>query len=237
MKRYIALLITIAVVILFNLWITGCSQGTTPDLASPERPGAVIEIPYALIQAENPGKEFKPMAMFPGVKIKLKEKIRVSVEDLPKNRDISYDELSSFAIQQPMKSVCSGSKSCEFVCGRTRYIITGVPDNCRCFGYEVCHNCIFEKWVHTEKDGDAKCELLSAMFIYYADDPKYPDELQYDEQGHPTCTKHQKWDWGTDDDRNGLNEPPPPEPYDPQQLLFPFMIDEFIKEEENVGSC
>lgn len=91
------------------------------------------------------------------------------------------------------------------------------------FMHKYCSQCIHEKWVHTQRESDKKCDILSRTFYLDINDPDYPEEWQYKESGEPTCTKYSHWDWGND--RDGWNEPPPPEPYDPNQLLFPFMLD------------
>jgi hypothetical protein len=37
-------------------------------------------------------------------------------------------------------------------------------------------------------DGELGCKILSATFVYDADDPNYPKEWVYDRDGTPTCT-------------------------------------------------
>lgn len=90
-----------------------------------------------------------------------------------------------------------------------------------------CENCIHEKWSHTQKKGDLQCEILSATMLYDLKDPEYPKEW-IEEEGIPRCTAWVKWDWGNDED--GWNEPPTPEPEDPTQLCFPFIL-EFMQYE------
>lgn len=106
-----------------------------------------------------------------------------------------------------------------------------------------CYQCIHERWIHRQDEDreEDKCDILSRAFLYNVDDPEYPEEWTYDENGKPTCTNWQKWDWGND--RDGFNEPPEPPPYDPNQLvLFTFdeRVDELVKEkiqqEEYSGS-
>lgn len=86
-----------------------------------------------------------------------------------------------------------------------------------------CDRCIHEKFTHTGNDKDKMCDILNATMAFGINDKEYPSEWQFDSDGWPTCTKWQKWDWGRDDDGN-FNDPPPPEPYDPHQLMMPFDI-------------
>jgi len=89
---------------------------------------------------------------------------------------------------------------------------------------KFCENCLYEKWTHTMNDKDAKCDILSNSMLYDLNDPKYPAEWTYDAQGHATCTKYKHWDWGSDDDPDGINEPPPAPINDPDQIIMPFMV-------------
>ena len=94
------------------------------------------------------------------------------------------------------------------------------------FDEKFCLNCIHEKFMHTQKHGDMQCNIFNRAFLFDIDDKEYPEEWQYDENDNPTCTAWVKWNWGRDDDENGLNEPPPKTPDDPNQLCFPFIFDE-----------
>lgn len=96
-----------------------------------------------------------------------------------------------------------------------------------CFMENFCEQCIHEKWSHTQDDNDKKCEILSRTMIFDIDEPEYPSEWTYDENG-PTCTKFQKWDWGNDGDPDDPDNPKatPPTP-DPKQIdMFPLYPDE-----------
>jgi len=88
-----------------------------------------------------------------------------------------------------------------------------------------CCRCIHEKFMHTQNHADYQCKILNEALT-----EDWVKEWTYDEQGKPTCTEFKKWDWGNDDDDNGLNEPPAIIPDDPNQLTMPFMISEI---EEN----
>lgn len=90
-----------------------------------------------------------------------------------------------------------------------------------------CSNCIHEKWMHTQDDDDAKCEVLTATFV----DDDF-SKWFYDDKGSPYCTCFKKWDWGFDDDNDGgFNEPPEIIPDDPNQLVLPFIIEGCLKQE------
>ena len=95
---------------------------------------------------------------------------------------------------------------------------------------EFCEQCIHEKWMHTQCEGDKKCDILSRSLIYDLDDPEYPEEWIY-KDGKPICTEHQHWDWWGGPWGNDFQEPPPEPINDPNQLMFPFMIDEIIETE------
>ena len=101
------------------------------------------------------------------------------------------------------------------------------------FTEAFCERCIHEKWTHTQNDNDAKCEILSATMLYDFDDEKYPNEWQYGDDGYPICTEWKHWDWGG---RNGddINDPPPPPIDDPRQLVMLFLLDEIVKEKEEL---
>lgn len=96
---------------------------------------------------------------------------------------------------------------------------------------EYCEQCIHERFMHTQDHSDKKCDILNRSMLCDLNDDDYPEEWIY-QDGKPICTAHQHWDWGGDDPWNpGLNEPPPEPVNDPNQLMFPFMIDEIIETE------
>ena len=99
-----------------------------------------------------------------------------------------------------------------------------------CFHERFCYQCIHERWVHRQKEDrdEDKCVVLTATLGLGTDDPGYPKEWTYGEDGKPTCTKFVKFDWGTDDDPNEPDSPRPVEPDDPAQLLMPFDITDFF---------
>lgn len=95
-----------------------------------------------------------------------------------------------------------------------------------------CMRCIHEKFSHTLDHADKKCDILSKSMLHELGDVEYPKEWIYNEEGWPVCTAWKHWDWGGDDWDNGnINEPPPEPVNDPNQLMFPFMIDEIIETE------
>lgn len=57
-------------------------------------------------------------------------------------------------------------------------------------------------------------------------DKDYPKEWIYNRENKPICTSFVKWDWGNDGDPNDPDNPKAPIPENPNQLVFPFMIDE-----------
>jgi len=93
---------------------------------------------------------------------------------------------------------------------------------------DFCENCIHEKFMHTQDHNDKQCDILDRSFLHEVDEPEYPSEWTYDEDGSPTCTAHVKWDWGDDgdpDDPDNPKAPKPPPP--PNQLnLFPLSPNE-----------
>jgi hypothetical protein len=94
------------------------------------------------------------------------------------------------------------------------------------FTCTYCDNCIHEKFTHTQRHGDKQCDILNKTLL--TDD--YVDEWVYNGQGVPICTAWVKWDWGNGDDEGGLNEPPEPLPYDPNQLVLPFAFEVLEKQ-------
>lgn len=100
------------------------------------------------------------------------------------------------------------------------------------FEDKFCSHCIHEKYCHSGIEGDKSCEIMLNAFMYDQRDKEYPKEWVYDGDGKPTCTAHKHWDWGNGDDDGDFNEPPPPEPYDPKQLVMPFII-EHIQQHQN----
>lgn len=89
------------------------------------------------------------------------------------------------------------------------------------FTSEFCDCCIRQ---HPDPDNKRQCNdiLLEALI------GNQPPEWKYDAMGSPTCTAFVNWDWGNNDDDRGWNEPPPPEPIDPNQLLMPFGFEELF---------
>ncbi len=85
-----------------------------------------------------------------------------------------------------------------------------------------CDNCIHQ---HPDPNNPKQCIILCRTMCYNINDKEYPEEWIYDENDKPTCTAWKKWDWGRDDDGNWI-EPPPPPVDDPNQLCFPFLLDE-----------
>lgn len=106
------------------------------------------------------------------------------------------------------------------------------------FTDKFCEHCLHEKFHHTLNHNDKKCDIFSRSIIYWyePENPKYPSEWIYNNEGWPVCTNWQKWDWNQDDDDNWNDPPGPPEPpsNDPNQLLMPFSIWELLGVDQDV---
>lgn len=78
-----------------------------------------------------------------------------------------------------------------------------------------CMNCIH---CDPDPDGPKQCKILCASLCYSVDEPGYPKEWIYGDNGEPTCTKWEKWDW----EKMGNPDKPKKEnyvmPYNPNQL-------------------
>ena len=71
-------------------------------------------------------------------------------------------------------------------------------------------------------------------------DPEYPEEWTYDNLGHPCCTAHipHEWNIGNDgeDDNDDFWIPPKiPDPVPANQLCFPFVLDEIIRQDKSIA--
>jgi hypothetical protein len=95
------------------------------------------------------------------------------------------------------------------------------------FTETYCMNCIH---CDPDPDGDKQCQILCSSMCYDVDDPKYPKEWIYGDDGTPKCTQFVKWDWGNDGDPDDPSNPKAPIPDDPNQLVLPFIIDEILSE-------
>ena len=85
---------------------------------------------------------------------------------------------------------------------------------------DFCYHCI-----HCDPDPEGKkqCEILLRSLCYDIDDPEYPIEWTYNEKDEPTCTNYVFWDWDKDGNPDNPKAPPP---YDPNQLVMPFMSEQ-----------
>jgi len=102
-----------------------------------------------------------------------------------------------------------------------------------CFSCFFCENCMFEKYIHTCKEGDLQCNILNRAWLLDINDENYPSEWTYDAIGNPICTKWISWNWEKDDDDN-WNDPPEPDPIGPNQLLIPFPFEDLFPFEKIV---
>lgn len=89
-----------------------------------------------------------------------------------------------------------------------------------------CMNCIN---CDPNPDGKTQCDILCRTMAHDINDKEYPTEWCYVD-GKPTCTAWVKWDWDEDGDPNDPDNPKAPTPEDPNQLCFPWMLDEIIGE-------
>lgn len=88
---------------------------------------------------------------------------------------------------------------------------------------EYCMNCFH---CDPNPDGKKQCMILCASMCYSVNDPKFPSEWIYNEEGKPTCTNFKKWDWDNDGDPDDPENPKAPIPENPMQLCMPFLFDE-----------
>ena len=66
---------------------------------------------------------------------------------------------------------------------------------------------------------------MSDTMIYNVDDPEYPEQWTYNEQGYPTCTAWVEWDWDNDGNPDDPDNPKCQPPENPDQLCLPFELD------------
>jgi hypothetical protein len=52
------------------------------------------------------------------------------------------------------------------------------------FMSHFCENCIF--------DEESDCEIIAASMIFKSNEPEYPKEFVYNENGNPSCTAFQQ---------------------------------------------
>lgn len=53
------------------------------------------------------------------------------------------------------------------------------------FRAEWCDSCALLK-----DENEEYCQILGSTFMFHTDDPGYPDEWEYDEDGNPCCTEY-----------------------------------------------
>ncbi len=94
-----------------------------------------------------------------------------------------------------------------------------------------CMRCIH---CDPDPDGEKQCLIWMRTLMHNVNDPEYPKEWIVNEQGVPTCTAHQPWDWGKDDDPDNPRNPPPkpPPPVPDNQLMLFSDFDELIRLQE-----
>jgi len=90
---------------------------------------------------------------------------------------------------------------------------------------EFCEHCIREKFMNTQKHGDMQCEILNNSLLN--ERPCFDKDLKFDgwewfsseDFTMHKCNQYKDWDWDKGD-------PPPSVPYDPNQLVMPFMSEQ-----------
>lgn len=80
------------------------------------------------------------------------------------------------------------------------------------FESKYCHRCVNEKWMHSQNPKDKQCPIFNSAFFFDIDDPKYPEEMQYNEEGNGICTAFKFFKWEKDENGNWIDPPPPPDP-------------------------
>lgn len=83
------------------------------------------------------------------------------------------------------------------------------------FTDNYCMNCIN---CDPNPDGKKQCMILCRSMAYDVNNPKYPEEWTYDENGEPTCTAFVKWDWKEKGDPDNPDNPNYQMPKNPNQL-------------------
>ena len=60
------------------------------------------------------------------------------------------------------------------------------------FEEDFCLQCEYDRASWEWEDSENGCKVLAATFSYLVTSPSYPDELTYNEDDKPTCTKFKK---------------------------------------------
>lgn len=81
---------------------------------------------------------------------------------------------------------------------------------------QYCAKCIHEQFLHTQNGNHKTCKILSDTMVFSVNDPGYPKEWIYDNEGNPDCTAFKKWEWQFDEHGNPVEDELPTE--DPNQL-------------------
>ena len=91
------------------------------------------------------------------------------------------------------------------------------------FTDHFCDRCINQ---HPDPNHKKQCMILCRAMCYSVSDERFPEEWTYDDNGRPTCTAWKKWDWNNDGDPDDPDNPKAPIQVGPNQLCFPFILDE-----------
>ena len=79
-----------------------------------------------------------------------------------------------------------------------------------------CEKCKNELFVHTQNEDHLKCDILSRTMIFSINDPEYPEEWNYNEDGNPRCSARIPYVWDFDSEGEPLFIEKPT--IDPNQL-------------------
>lgn len=89
-----------------------------------------------------------------------------------------------------------------------------------------CAHCIHEQFMHTQNDDHKKCEILTRSMVEVTPIDEWWCDYQNKKWG---CDKYVNFDWGDNDDDDGIE--PPNNPNDgigPNQLVMPFEMEVWI---------
>ena len=60
---------------------------------------------------------------------------------------------------------------------------------------QYCSQCKHERFIHSQQDGDKTCDILTRTMCHSVNEPEYPEEWQYNEEGKGYCTKYDYKQW------------------------------------------
>jgi hypothetical protein len=78
-----------------------------------------------------------------------------------------------------------------------------------------CDQCLHH---NPDPDQAPHCEILKDTICYSVNDPNYPSQWQYNEDGKAICTDFHKWNWDQDGNPHDPNNTAYVMPENPNQL-------------------